>query len=58
MGGVELSGSYPAVTLDDMERIAIADAMRRHNGNVSHVAETLGITRQALYRKLEKYGMK
>ena len=37
-----------------MERVAIEEAMRRHEGNLSRVAASLGITRQALYRKLEK----
>ncbi|MBD5370862.1 MAG: sigma-54-dependent Fis family transcriptional regulator [Bacteroides sp.] len=41
-------------TLAEMERVAIEEAMRRHEGNLSRVAASLGITRQALYRKLEK----
>ena len=45
------------MTLDDMERRAITDALRRCDGNLSRVAALLGITRQALYRRMEKYGI-
>ena len=44
--------------LDDLERAAVQDALRRSNGNLSQAAGILGITRQSLYRRLEKYGMK
>lgn len=42
-------------TLEDMERHAIVEAIRRCNGNLSSAAQQLGITRQALYRRIEKY---
>ena len=45
------------MTLDDMERRAITDALRRCDGNLSRVSSLLGITRQALYRRMEKYGI-
>ncbi len=45
------------MTLDDMERRAITVALRRCDGNLSRVAALLGITRQALYRRMEKYGI-
>ena len=38
-----------------VERKAIEDALRRHEGNLSKVALSLGITRQSLYRRMEKY---
>ncbi|MCM1028037.1 MAG: sigma-54 dependent transcriptional regulator [Pseudoflavonifractor sp.] len=38
------------------ERAAIDDAMRRADGNISRAAALLGITRQALYRRLDKLG--
>ena len=41
-----------------MELKAITEAMAQYRGNISRVADALGITRQTLYRKLEKYGMK
>lgn len=44
-------------TLDDMEREAIVKALRICDGNMSTAAQKLGITRQALYRRIEKYGL-
>lgn len=40
--------------LDELEKRAIVRAMKRSSGNVSTAAELLGITRYALYRKIEK----
>ena len=45
------------LNLEQLERQAIERAMRRCEGNVSRAAERLGITRFALYRKLEKLGL-
>lgn len=42
-------------TLDEIEREAILAALRRCDGNMSDAAKQLGITRQSLYRRLEKY---
>lgn len=47
-----------AMTLDEAERLRIVEAMERHEGNLTQVAASLGISRQALYRRLEKYGLK
>ena len=44
-------------TLDDLEREAIQTALARHGGNISKAAEALGVTRPALYRKIEKHGL-
>jgi DNA-binding NtrC family response regulator len=46
-----------AMTLDDMERAMILKAIEQYPGNVSRIAEALGLTRQALYRRLEKFGL-
>ena len=43
-------------TLDSMERNAMAACIAKHNGNLSVVAKELGISRGALYRKIEKHG--
>jgi two-component system, NtrC family, response regulator HydG len=43
--------------LDALERNAIASALQKHEGNVSRAAEALGLTRAALYRRKEKYGL-
>lgn len=45
------------LNLDDIEKLAIRKALQKHNGNVSHAAEELGLTRAALYRRMEKYGV-
>jgi transcriptional regulator of acetoin/glycerol metabolism len=42
------------LNLVELERLAIERALKRCSGNVSNAAELLGITRYALYRKMEK----
>lgn len=49
------SVSFEGMTLDEIERQTILQALETHNGNLSHVASALGISRAALYRRLEKY---
>ncbi len=44
-------------TLDENERNFIKQALDRHQGNITHTAQELGITRTALYRRLEKFGL-
>ena len=44
-------------SLASMERNAIAACIAKHNGNLSLVAKELGISRGALYRKIEKHGL-
>ena len=46
-----------AMTLDEIEKAMIAKSMKHYDGNISRVAEALGLSRAALYRRLEKYGM-
>jgi DNA-binding NtrC family response regulator len=43
--------------LEDAERHIIRRALERHGGNVSHAAEALGLSRSALYRRLQKFGI-
>lgn len=43
--------------LDELEKWAIQKAMTKHRGNITKAADDLGITRAALYRRLEKYGL-
>ena len=45
-------------TLDEQERDAIVRMLEQHNNNISRVAEALGISRGALYRRMEKYNIK
>ena len=44
-------------TLGDAERRLIAAALRKSGGNKNEAARLLGIDRQRLYRKIEKYGL-
>ena len=46
-----------SMTLDEMEKAMIQKALELYNGNVRKVAESLGISRAALYRRFEKYGI-
>ena len=45
------------LTLDEVERLLIQRALQRHSGNVSDAARTLGLSRSALYRRLERHGL-
>jgi len=44
-----------AEALAEVERRMIADALRRHSGNISRAARELGLTRRGLYLKLERH---
>jgi DNA-binding NtrC family response regulator len=45
----------PTGNLDDLERVAILQIIDKNQGNISKAAKELGLTRSALYRRLEKY---
>jgi len=45
------------MNLEEMEREAIRQALARHDGNVSLAAKALGLSRSALYRRLQRYGL-
>ncbi len=44
-----------SMTIDEIEKAMILKSMKHHAGNISRVAEALGLSRAALYRRLEKY---
>lgn len=44
-------------TLEEIERQTIGRAIKEHRGNLAEVARQLGITRQTLYNKINKYGL-
>ncbi|QSE95860.1 sigma-54-dependent transcriptional regulator [Fulvivirga lutea] len=46
-----------AVTLDEMEKVFIKKTLDENAGNVTNTAKQLGLTRTALYRRLNKYGL-
>jgi DNA-binding NtrC family response regulator len=45
------------MTLEQVERHMIEKALEQHQGNISRVAKTLGLSRTALYRRLERHGI-
>ena len=52
-----IPSSLEGLTLDELEKQTILRSLEAHGGNLSHVATALGISRAALYRRLEKYGI-
>jgi DNA-binding NtrC family response regulator len=44
------------LSLEEVEGLLVRKAMERFGGNVSQAARALGVSRSALYRRLEKYG--
>jgi len=61
LGASRLSGQagqgLEEMSLESVESILIRKALSRSNGNVSQAAEALGLSRGALYRRMEKYGI-
>ncbi|MDB5952391.1 MAG: two-component system response regulator [Massilia sp.] len=56
-GGANRLG-VDGMTLEQVERHMIESTMAQHQGNISRVAKTLGLSRTALYRRLERHGIK
>jgi DNA-binding NtrC family response regulator len=61
---LETSGGYgdhlevsPSATMEEIERVAIETALRRHSGNRTHAAEALGISVRTLQRKLKAWAI-
>ncbi len=44
-----------AMTLDEIEKAMIEKSLKHHSGNISRAAESLGLSRAAFYRRLDKY---
>ncbi len=45
----------PQLTLEELEKQRITDALQQHNKQITAAAKSLGISRNALYRRMEKY---
>ena len=45
------------MTFEEMEKHMIEDALAKHNGKHSAVANQLGISRQTLYNKIKRYDL-
>jgi DNA-binding NtrC family response regulator len=55
--GRDAPGRVGPKSLDELERDAIKDALDRFDGNVSLAAKALGLSRSALYRRLQRHGL-
>jgi DNA-binding NtrC family response regulator len=59
--GLEVGGArgprLEEMSLEQVEGYLIQKALARHGGNVSQVAKALGLSRSALYRRLQHYGL-
>jgi DNA-binding NtrC family response regulator len=50
-------GRLDEMSLEEVEAFLIRKALDRHQGNVSQAAATLGLSRSALYRRLQRHGL-
>lgn len=55
--GREAPARIEDMSLEDVEAFLIKKALARYDGNVSHAANALGLSRSALYRRLQRYGL-
>ncbi|MBT3244649.1 MAG: sigma-54-dependent Fis family transcriptional regulator [Bacteroidetes bacterium] len=57
--GHEQKGSeLKSLNLNELERMAMLEAIERSNGNITKAAEMIGISRVSFYRNLKKHGIK
>jgi DNA-binding NtrC family response regulator len=54
---VQAHAALDELTLEDAESLLIRKALTRHGGNVSRAADALGLSRSALYRRLQRYDL-
>ena len=55
--GSTASPKLEDMSLEDVEEFLIKKALARYGGNVSHAASALGLSRSALYRRLQRFGL-
>ena len=55
--GRDASPRLEDMSIEEVEAFLIKKALARHGGNVSHAANALGLSRSALYRRLQRYGL-
>lgn len=48
---------FQNLNLNRLEQVAINQALKKHQGNISYAASELGLTRTSLYRRMEKHGI-
>ena len=56
-GATGVSASGTTLNLDQLEKQMIERALRMHHFNISLAASELGLSRGALYRRMEKHGL-
>ncbi len=49
--------SFDNMSIDEVEALLVRKVLRRCDGNISQAAEALGLSRAALYRRIQKYGL-
>ena len=52
-----LTATKETLNLEEMEATLVRKALIKHQGNISKAAEELGLTRPALYRRMDKYDL-
>ena len=52
-----INPEYDTLNLQNIEKILVQKAVEKHEGNISKAAKELGLTRAALYRRLEKFNL-
>lgn len=55
--GQDAPTRWEDLSLEEVERLLIQKALSRHDGNVSHAARALGLSRSGLYRRIQKFGL-
>ncbi|MDR6545089.1 MULTISPECIES: sigma-54-dependent transcriptional regulator [Chryseobacterium] len=53
----EYDSTITNLNIEEMEELLIRKALKKHTGNISLAAEDLGLSRAALYRRMEKFGL-
>ena len=50
-------GGMPTLYLDDLQRLAVVEALKRHGGSRAAAAAELGVAIKTLYNKIQAYGI-
>ena len=57
-GGPRPLPEVGSMSLEEIEKAMILKALKHHEGHITRAAEALGLTRAALYRRMEKFGIR